>query len=99
MPVQYEPWSVQNEKLDQWGFRILEGKFNGTLIGITSLELEDNSNELKLDFDFVEKTSGIEDKEYSSKEFNTIMENIINDILFKAMDEYKNRNGDTAESS
>jgi len=99
MLVKYEPWSVQNEKLDQWGFKITEGKFDGTLISITSVQLEDNSNELKLDFGFVEKPAGVKDVEYDSKEFNSIMENIINDILLKAMDEYKNRNSDSAESS
>ena len=99
MLVKYEPFSIQNEKLDQWGFVLKEGKYAETTISITNIELEDNSNELKLDFGFVKKTAGVEEEDYNSKEFNTIIENIINDILLKAMDEFKNRNSDSAESS
>lgn len=99
MLVKYEPFSIKNEKLDQWGFILKEGKYVGTTISITNIELEDNSNELKLDFGFVEKTAGVSEEDFNSNEFNTIIENIINDILLKAMDESKNRNSDTAEFS
>lgn len=99
MLVKYEPFSVQNEKIDQWGFIIKEGKYIDTTISVTNIELEDNSNQLKLDFGFVEKTPGVDEDDFNSKELNTIIENIINDILLKAMDEFKNRDSDSAESN
>lgn len=92
MQVQYEPWAEK----DSWGFRFIEGKYKDTTINISNVELTDGG--CLLEFSFVNKTTGLEEGDFSSEEFNLNMTEILNDILKKATDEYKDRDSNSTES-
>ena len=95
MQTLYSPWG-DNEK-NIWGFMINEGKFADTIISINKFELNDkNSENCLLEFDFVNRTKDLDEGEFSSEDFNLLMQDIINDILRKAIDDYRDSN--TAES-
>jgi len=96
MQVQYEPWHL-NEKA--WGIKFTGGKFKDTIISIDTLDFEpDHEGMMTLDFHFINKTSGLPEREFNSIEFNSLMEKILNDILKRAIDEFdNNRESDTSE--
>ena len=97
MLTKYEPWSVKNDKMDAWGIKITEGKFKDAVISFTSIDLKEDKD-LEVDFHIVNSPS--EDKDYTSEEFNQVLEAIINDIIRKAMDEFdQNRNSNSTKSS
>ena len=98
MPVKYKPWSIENEKTDVWGFELLEGEFAGTTIAITSLSMENSDDgAIALDFTVFKQP---EDKEIDtqSDNFNETLSGVVNDILKKAMNEFENRNSNSAKS-
>jgi hypothetical protein len=100
MLVKYKPWALKNENGDLWGVELLEGEFAGTTISIASLQMEDNSDgTLALDFTIVKKANGKTDVDYQSDKFNGTLERVVNNILEKAIDEFENRDSDSAESS
>lgn len=90
MLVKYNPFSIENTEVDMWGFVISEGKYSDITIKINDVSVEDNSDLMQLDFNILSKPDSITDKDLQSDEFNTTVEFIINDILKKAIDEYKN---------
>jgi len=98
MQVKYEPWTIKNEKMDEWGFRIDDGEFAGTVISIKNTSITEEG-EMALEFNFIatppEKTS----KELESQEFNQVLEYILNDILTKAVNEFENRDNNSSESN
>jgi len=96
MQVKYEPWAVQNEKMDAWGFRITEGMYENTVVAIKSVELENDN--LALDFNFVATPADKTEDDLNTEEFNSIIEYIVNDILKKALDEFEDRNSNTSKS-
>ena len=101
MPVQYEPWGFKDEeqKVDLWGVKLLDGNFAGTTISINSVEMEDNNENVKLDFTFIRKPEGKTEEQLTSEEFNNIMAEVINDILRKTINEFENRDGNFTESN
>jgi hypothetical protein len=101
MPVQYEPWGFKDEEqqVDLWGVKLLDGNFAGTTISINSVEMEDNNENVKLDFTFIRKPEGKTEEQLTSEEFNNIMAEVINDILRKTINEFENRDGNFTESN
>lgn len=101
MPVQYEPWGFKDEEqqVDLWGVKLLGGNFAGTTISINSVEMEDNNENVKLDFTFIRKPEGKTEEQLTSEEFNNIMAEVINDILRKTINEFENRDGNFTESN
>jgi hypothetical protein len=98
MPVKYKPWSIQNEKTDLWGFELLEGEFAGTTIAITSLSMENSDDgTIALDFTVFKQP---EDREIDtqSDSFNETLNGVVNDILTKAINEFKNRDSNSSKS-
>lgn len=97
MQAIYEPWAVSKiGKEDLWGVKIIEGEYKGAIISINSLDfIDDNSGECALDFNFVQKPEGKTDEDLKSEDFNKTLTLIINDILEKAVNEYKDRDGDS----
>lgn len=100
MQVQYEPWHHND---NAWGVKITGGRFEGTVISINTLDLApDDSGMMSLDFNFINKTSGVPEEEFNSPLFNTLMEKILNDILEKAIELHeheKDRDSNITESS
>jgi hypothetical protein len=101
MPVQYEPWGFKDEeqKIDLWGFKLLDGDFAGTTISINNVEMEDNNQNAKLDFTFIRKPEGKTEEQLTSEEFNNIMAEVVNDILRKTINELENRDGNFTKSN
>jgi hypothetical protein len=101
MPVQYEPWGFKDEeqKVDLWGFKLLDGNFAGTTISINSVEMENNNENVKLDFTFIRKPEGKTEEQLTSEEFNNIMAEVMNNILRKTINEFENRDGNFTESN
>jgi hypothetical protein len=98
MPVKYKPWSIENEKTDLWGVELLEGEFAGTTIAITSLSMENNDDgTIALDFTVFKQPEGKE-IDTQSDSFNETLSGVVNDILTKAMNEFENRNSNSAKS-
>ncbi len=99
MQVKYEPWVLRKEDgAEVWGVKILEGKFNELTITINDVKMTDESDgTVSLDYDVVYSLLPIE--ELKGDEFDQTISFIIQDILVKAMNEYENRNRNTAESS
>lgn len=99
MQVKYEPWVIRKEDgTEAWGVKILEGRFNELTIAINDVKLADESDgTVTLDYDII--YSLIPTEEIKGDEFDRTMSYIIQDILVKAMNEYENRNRNSAESS
>ncbi len=99
MQVKYEPWVIRKDNGNEaWGVKILEGKFNELTIAINDVKMSDESDgTVSLDYDVV--YSLIPTEELKGEEFDQTISFIIQDILVKAMNEYENRNRNTAESS
>jgi hypothetical protein len=97
MQVKYEPWSVKNDKMDLWGFRITEGEYENTVVSIKSVELTDDG--VALDYNYIATPPDKTEEDMKTEEFNSVMEFIMNDILKKAIDEFENRNSNTSESN
>ena len=99
MLMKYEPWSVKNEKIDAWGIKFLSGNFADTVISFTTIDLKENSNDMVVDYHVINPpTDPLAN--LSSEEFKNELEEIINDILRKAMDEFnKDRDSYTTESA
>lgn len=99
MPVQYEPWSVQNEEKDLWGVVIKDGAFASTIISFNDISLLENENGAHLDYTVYKVPEGYDSDTVSSNpEFNECLQFIIEDILKRAIDDYENRESNTAES-
>jgi hypothetical protein len=99
MPVKYKPWSIENEKIDVWGFELLEGEFAGTTIAINSLSMENSDDgSIALDFTVFKEPEG-KQIDSQSDSFNEALSGVVNDILTKAINEFKNRDSDSTESS
>ena len=87
----YLPWGVDNTK---WGIEIIEGKFKYTVIQIENIEFDEvDSSQLKLDYHTINIPDGILKEDYESTEFVDMMQLIISDILAKAIEHYKEENG------
>jgi hypothetical protein len=98
MPVKYKPWSIENEKTDLWGFELLEGEFAGTTIAITSLSMEDsNDGSIALDFTVFKQPEG-QEIDTQSDNFNEALSGVVNDILTKAVNEFKDRDSNSTKS-
>jgi hypothetical protein len=99
MPVQYEPWSIQNEEQDLWGVAITEGTFSGTIIAFNDISLMDNENGAQLDYTIYKIPEGLDSNKVSEiPEFNDCLQFIVEDILKKAIDNYENRESNTTKS-
>jgi len=90
MQVAFEPWVVKNEDNDAWGFKILDGRFAGAVIGVNEFKLADEEKgEAALDFNFIQKPIDATDEELTSQEFNDTISSIINEILTRAIEQYE----------
>ena len=99
MLVNYKPWSVKKEDLEQWGVEILEGTFKGIVVVINNITMEGATDQdVVLDYSIIRENSEENPSKYESEEFNLVMSSIITDILKKAIDDYENRNSNSAES-
>ena len=99
MLVKYEPWKMVKEDIEIWGVKILDGEYEGTALSINELETGENDDGLVLDYTVVKYPEGKEKDKDFGPEFDKVLNFIIEDILKKAMDEYENRNRNSAESS
>ena len=101
MQVQYEPWGFrdENQKIDLWGFKLLDGDFAGTTISINDLEMDDSNPELKLDYTVIRKPDNKTDEEMQSVAMQEVFSYVVNDILRKAINEWENRDSNTSESN
>lgn len=99
MLVNYKPWSVKKEDLEQWGVEILEGTFKGIVVVINNITMEGATDQdVVLDYSIIRESKEEDPSKYESEEFNLVMSSIITDILKKAIDDYENRNSNSAES-
>jgi hypothetical protein len=100
MPVKYKPWALKNENGDLWGVKLLESDFAGTIISIASFSMEDsNDGSVALDFTIIEKPPTKDENDMKSDKFNSILADVVNDMIEKAIDDYENRDSDSPESS
>jgi len=98
MLVKYNPFSIKKDDIDAWGFVIAEGTYRDVTIQINNLGIKDNSNDFELDFHIISKPDTITDKDLQSTTFNIVVENILNDIIKNALDEYENRESNNSKS-
>jgi hypothetical protein len=99
MPVKYEPWAVENEKQDLWGFQLMEGEFAGTTVAITSLSMENTDDgSIAIDFTIFKQPEGKE-VDTQSDSFNATFNEVLNDILKKAINEFENRDSNSTKSN
>lgn len=88
----YRPWAVDNT---HWGVEIIEGKFKESVIQIEQVEFDEvDSGSLKVDYHTINIPEGLLKEDYDSTEFVDIMQLVISDILSKAIQDYKENNGD-----
>jgi hypothetical protein len=87
----YRPWAVDNT---HWGIEIIEGKFAGSVIQIESVEFDEvDEGSLKVDYHNISIPDGILKEDYTSSEFVDTMQLIISDVVSKALEEFKESNG------
>jgi len=103
MPAKYEPWRIdvkEGNKPPIFGIKILEGEFAGTRLSINEMDLaEDNSGKLSVDYTLIEFPEGKNNDNIVDESFNITLNEILTDIIEKALNEYENRNGNSSESS
>lgn len=99
MQVKYEPWGLSKKDVELWGVKILDGKYENTIISISNLEMAGEGGEVQLEFDFINKATGLNDSDYNGDDFNKIMSFILEDILRKAIDDFKDRDSNSTKSS
>ena len=100
MPVKYEPWGLKSEEKELWGVRILEGKFENTVLSFNDIQLENKGDSnLMLDYSVVQTPENMMEKYMSEDpEFQSIMSEILEDVLRKAINEYENRESNSTKS-
>jgi hypothetical protein len=99
MPIAYEPWAIDNDKVNLWGVKIKEGKFDGAIVSINEFKLaDDESGEATLDFNFIQKPENLTTEELDSQDFTNVMSEIINDVIRKAILDYENELGSNNSS-
>lgn len=87
----YRPWVVDNA---HWGIEITEGKFKDSVIQIENVEFDEtDSSSLKLDYHTINIPGDLLKEDYDSPEFIDIMQFIMSDIISKAVDDYRQSNG------
>lgn len=103
MPVKYEPWRIdvkEEGKSPIFGIKILEGEFAGTRLSINEMDLEeDDSGKLSVDYTLIEFPEGKDNDNLVNDAFNTTFNEILVDIIEKALNEFENRNSNTSESN
>ena len=98
MQVKYEPWIVRSEDKEVWGVKILDGKFENTTFSINELDQDDANQNLELDYTVLSAPEGMVIEDVAGDEFHEVLSFVIKDILQKALDEHKNREGNSSES-
>lgn len=97
MPAKYKPWHI-NE--NHWGIEIVEGEYKDTVISINSFEFNDKTkNEMTLDYNYVGMTKGKTEDDYKSEQFSLTLNEILNDILLKAITDYENERNNSATTT
>lgn len=87
----YRPWAVDNA---HWGVEITDGKFKESVIQIEQVEFEEETEgTLKVDYHTIHMPEGLVKEDYDSAEFVDIMQLVISDIIAKAIEIYKEDNG------
>ena len=93
----FKPWAVDG---DRWGVEITQGPFEGAVIQIENVELspkEDGS--VEVDYHLLSIPAHLNESEFKNENFNSTMQEIINEILREAVTYYEsNRNNDTSQS-
>jgi len=98
MPVKYKPWAIENEKGDLWGFELLEGEFAGTIVAISSLSMEnEDDGAIAIDFNIFKQPEGKE-VDTQADSFNATFNEVMNDILKKAINEFEDRDSNSTKS-
>jgi hypothetical protein len=98
MQVKYEPWVIKTNDQEVWGIKITDGKYNGTSFSINELDIEDGNKDLQLDYTVIASPEGIAVEEVKGPEFEKVLNEIMTDIITKAVDEYENRKSNSPES-
>jgi len=86
MLAKYSPWHFSDKA---WGFRIEDGEFAGTTISINDVSLPEDGSDMVLDYNYVTFPKGKDEKDMNTESFNLTMNFIMNDILTKAIEDYK----------
>lgn len=87
----YRPWAVDNAR---WGVEITQGEYKDAVIQIEGVEFKDDtSGELQVDFHIVNFPDGMVKEDFDKSNFVELFQLIISDILSKAIEDYKETNG------
>jgi hypothetical protein len=87
----YRPWALDNAR---WGVQIVEGKFKETVIQIESVDFdEQQEGNMLVDYHTINIPEGLLKEDYDSPEFIDTMQLIMSDIIAKAVEEFKEANG------
>lgn len=87
----YAPWIVDNT---HWGIEITEGKFKDSVIQIENVEFDEfDKGTMKVDYHLVNTPDSLMKEDYNTQEFYDIMQLTISDILAKAVEDYRNSDG------
>jgi hypothetical protein len=87
----YRPWAVED---GQWGIEIIEGKYAGTVIQIEKVDFDEKQDgNMLVDYHNIHTPKEILKEEYDSPQFVDTMQLIFSDIIARAIEEYKETNG------
>ena len=98
MQVKYEPWVIKTNDQEVWGIKITDGKYNGTSFSINELDQDDDNKDLQLDYTVIASPEGMAVEDVNGPEFEKVLNEIMTDIITKAVDEYENRKSNSPES-
>ena len=97
MQVKYEPWVIKTNDQEVWGIKITDGKYNGTSFSINELDQDDDNKDLQLDYTVIASPEGMAVEDVNGPEFEKVLNEIMTDIITKAVDEYENRKSNSPE--
>jgi hypothetical protein len=86
----YSLWSKNIENENHWGIEILDGKFKTTVVEISDLKIDEKDEEqLQADFHFINIPDTMTTENLKTAEFDILMEDVICDLLERAMNDAK----------
>ena len=87
----YRPWAVDNAR---WGVEITQGEYKDAVIQIEEVDFKDDtSGELQVDFHIVNFPDGMVKEDFDKANFVELFQLIISDILSRAIEDYKETDG------
>lgn len=92
----YQPWFVD----EKWGFEILSGEYQSTVVEIEKLDFKpDSKEELDLEYHIVNKPEVLAEEDLKTEKFYFTVQLILNDILKEAIETYEQTRTDDPEKS